>query len=34
MRAGSDDERGMTYFTDASLLHVAQGEHALNFSYS
>ena len=34
MRAGSDDERGMTYFTDPSLLPVAQGEHALSFSYS
>ena len=34
MRRAGSNERGMTYFTDPSLLHVAQGEQALNFSYS
>ena len=33
MRAGSDDERGMTYFTDPSVLHVAQGEHEFSYSW-
>ena len=34
VRGAGSDERGMTYFTDPSLLPVAQGEHALSFSYS